>query len=264
LTTDAGPRVLITNDDGIGSAGLAALARCAIEAGLSVVIAAPAKEASGTSAGLTAAEGDTRRVQVEKRELPGLDGVEAYAVSAHPGFIVLAACEGGFGAKPDIVLSGINRGANVGRAVLHSGTVGAALTAAVNGVRSMAVSLDIGLGENPGLRWETAADVVRQLLPVLAAMDSDTVLNVNVPDVPPETSLTLAWATLAEFGTIRSRVERPEDGVIQTTAVVVDGEQAPGTDAALLAQGYVTLTPLNSVTENTTTERPALPAERSS
>jgi 5'-nucleotidase len=258
LTTDAGPRVLITNDDGIDSPGLAALARCAIDSGMSVVIAAPAKEASGTSAGLTAAEGDTRRVEVEKRELLGLEGIETYAVAAHPGFIVLAACEGGLGVKPDIVLSGINRGANVGRAVVHSGTVGAALTAAVNGVRSMAVSLDVGLTEEPGRHWQTAANVVRELLPVLTAMDKDTVLNVNVPDVPPETPLKFRWAALAEFGTIRSRVERPEDGVIQTTAVIADGEPAPGTDAALLAQGHVTLTPLNSVTENTTTHRPAL------
>lgn len=264
MTTDARPRVLITNDDGIDSAGLAVLARCAIDSGMTVVIAAPAREASGTSAGLTAAEGDTRRVQVEKRELGGLEGIEAYAVSAHPGFIVLAACEGGLGDKPDIVLSGINRGANVGRAVLHSGTVGAALTAAVNGVRSMAVSLDIGLGENPGQHWETAAAVVRDLLPVLAEMDADTVLNVNVPDVPPDAPLRLEWATLAEFGTIRSRVERPEDGVITTTAVVVDGEQAPGTDAALLSQGHVTLTPLNSVSENTTGQRPSLPTQRGS
>jgi 5'-nucleotidase len=261
VTTEAGPRVLITNDDGIDSEGLAALARCVIDRGLATVIAAPATEASGTSAGLTAAEGDNRRVQVEKRTLPGLDDIETYAVAAHPAFIVLVACEGGFGAKPDIVLSGINRGANVGRAVLHSGTVGAALTAAVNGVRAMAVSLDGGFTGETDHHWDTAARVVGSLLPMLREMDEGTVLNLNIPDVPLDSELRLAWASLAEFGTVRSRVERVEDGIIETTAVTVDGEAEPGTDAALLAQGYATLTPLHSVTEDNSHPRPPLPPQ---
>ncbi|MGV9368202.1 5'/3'-nucleotidase SurE [Amycolatopsis sp. NPDC003731] len=137
-------RALITNDDGIGSPGLVALARGAVAHGWTVVVAAPAMEASGTSAGLSAA-GDDGRIAVERRELPDLPGVPAHAVAAHPGLIVLAAAQGAFGAPPDIVLSGVNHGANVGRAVLHSGTVGAALTASINGARALAVSLDVGL-----------------------------------------------------------------------------------------------------------------------
>ncbi|GLY39372.1 hypothetical protein Amsp01_053960 [Amycolatopsis sp. NBRC 101858] len=76
--------MLITNDDGVDSPGLVALARGALAHGWDVVVAAPAEEASGTSAGLTAA-GDLRRVAVERRELPGLAGVPVHAVAAHRG-----------------------------------------------------------------------------------------------------------------------------------------------------------------------------------
>ncbi|NUT48564.1 MAG: 5'/3'-nucleotidase SurE, partial [Saccharothrix sp.] len=148
-----------------------------------------------------------------------------------------------------VVLSGVNRGANVGRAVLHSGTVGAALTAAVNGARALAVSLDVGL--DPGVRehhWDTAVAVAATLFDRLAALPPGTVLNLNVPDRAhvgaPER------AGLAEFGTVRARIEDTDDGTIALAPVVVDDRPAPGTDAALLADGRATLTPLRPVTED--------------
>jgi 5'-nucleotidase len=240
-------RVLITNDDGINAPGLTALARGAHAHGWDVVVAAPAHEASGTSAGLTAA-GDARRVAVEQRELTGLPGVPAHAVAAHPGFIALVAAQGAFGDPPDIVLSGVNRGANVGRAVLHSGTVGAALTASINGARAMAVSLDVALDAEEGTHWDTAVTVAAGLFDRLADLPAGTVLNLNVPDrgeagVPKQ-------ATLAEFGAVRSRIEDTDDGAIALTAMLVEGELPPGSDAALLAEGHPTITALRSVTED--------------
>lgn len=118
--------VLITNDDGIDSAGLHALAAVAIDEGLEVVVAAPASEASGSSASVIGADHDGH-VHMSRREIAGLD-VPCYAVRAAPALIALIAAHGAFGDVPDAVLSGINRGANIGHAVLHSGTVGAALT----------------------------------------------------------------------------------------------------------------------------------------
>jgi len=240
-------RVLITNDDGIDSPGLAALARGAVAHGWTTVVAAPARESSGTSAGLTAAE-DDRRVQVERRELPGLPDVPGYAVAAHPAFIALVASQGAFGDPPDIVLSGVNRGANVGRAVLHSGTVGAALTAAINGARAMAVSLDVGL--EPGLRhhWDTAVAVASALFDRVAALPVGAVLNLNVPDLAEVGEP--ARAALAEFGTVRTRIKDSDDGTISLAAVLVEDEPEPGTDAALLAGGRPTVTPLRSVAED--------------
>ena len=85
----------------------------------------------------------TRASTPARVELPGLAGVPAYALDGAPGLCVLAARLGGFGDPPDVVMSGINPGCNTGRAVLHSGTVGAALTAANFGVRGLAVSIDV-------------------------------------------------------------------------------------------------------------------------
>ncbi|SDD93500.1 5'-nucleotidase [Actinokineospora iranica] len=240
---------LVTNDDGIESPGLAALARAAVAAGARVTVAAPLSEASGTSASLVATE-DHQRIVTEERALPGLVGVPAFGVGAHPGLIAHVGCQGAFGGTPDVVLSGINRGANIGRAVLHSGTVGAALTASVVGVRGLAVSLDVGFDGNGQAHWETAASVVAAALDLLLASPPATVLSVNVPNVPVDRLREPRWARLAEFGSVRSAVERLSDGTIEVTTVATDTEPAPDTDAALLAAGHVTVTALRSVSED--------------
>jgi 5'-nucleotidase len=136
------PPVLVTNDDGVESAGLHALVRALVDAGHDVLVVAPATDMSGSGAAIGRIHLD-QHIDAEKVELPGLAGVPAYAVDGPPGLCVLAARLGGFGVRPDLVVSGINPGCNTGRAVLHSGTVGAALTAANFGGRGLAVSIDV-------------------------------------------------------------------------------------------------------------------------
>ncbi|WP_086661152.1 5'/3'-nucleotidase SurE [Lentzea kentuckyensis] len=247
-------RALITNDDGIDSPGLATLATAALDCGLDVVVAAPSAQASGTSASVVAVS-DTGRVASSRRTLPGVD-VEAYAVAAHPGLISLIACRGGFGGKPDLVLSGVNLGANVGRAILHSGTVGAALTAHLNDVTAMAVSLDVGL-DGPEPLWDKAGEAVRAVLPVLLEMPAASVVSLNVPNIVDVQGL--RWAELARFGTVQSRVDELDDGEVELVHVYSEESLVPGTDAALLADGYATLTALRSVGRDVSSER-ALPA----
>ena len=92
-------RALITNDDGIESAGLRALAATAARRGLDVMIAAPSWDSSGASASLTAVERDGRLL-LEERAFEGLPGVRALAVEAAPAFIVRAAVNGAFGPPP--------------------------------------------------------------------------------------------------------------------------------------------------------------------
>jgi 5'-nucleotidase len=240
-------RVLVTNDDGVDSPGLLALARGARAHGWDVVVAAPAQEASGTGAGLTAA-GDFRRVAVDRREVPDLAGVPVYAVAAHPGLIALVAAHGAFGEPPEVVLSGVNLGANIGRAVLHSGTVGAALTASLHGARALAVSLDVAPGDETHPHWDTAVAVAAGLFDRLAALPAGSVLNLNVPDRAE--AGTPERAGLAEFGAVRSRIEDAGDGTITLSTVLVEGDLPPGSDAALLAEGHATVTALRSVTED--------------
>ena len=135
-------KVLVTNDDGVGSPGLHALARALVDAGHDVVVVAPDRDYSGSGAAIGHLHADDH-IDVAPVELPGLSGVPAYAVDGPPGLCVLTARLGGFGDPPDVVVSGINPGCNTGRAVLHSGTVGAALTGANFGVRGLAVSIDV-------------------------------------------------------------------------------------------------------------------------
>jgi 5'-nucleotidase len=252
-------RCLVTNDDGIGSEGLRVLATVALEAGFEVVVAAPVQECSGASASITAVEEDGHFV-VEPRTLPGLeDACTVLAVGGLPAFIALAAMRGAFGPAPDVVLAGINNGPNTGYAVLHSGTVGAALTASTFGARAMAVSLNVrtrtvsGAGVAPSALaspcWATAAEFARRTLPALLESEPATVFNVNAPNIPLEEVKGFEQARLARFGAVQTNVAERGEGYVKLTLAEIDAEYEPGTDAALLAAGYTTVTPLQAVCE---------------
>ncbi|MGH3972124.1 MAG: 5'/3'-nucleotidase SurE [Pseudonocardiaceae bacterium] len=239
---------IVVNDDGIDSPGLVALAVAAQRAGLEVVVAAPIRQSSGAGAGIIATiQGG--RTRIERRQLADLPDVEAYAIDAQPGYIVLAAVRGWLDPVPELVLSGVNHGANVGRAILHSGTVGAALTAGVNGVHGLAVSLDVGLHPAAAPHWGTAAHLLPGILELLAEAPGGTVLTLNVPDRPIEELHEARHATLAEFGTVQTRVDRVENGQLHLAEVEMDTPPAAGTDSALLAAGHPTLTALEAVRE---------------
>ena len=190
-STDSGPkrrryrtgrvRILVTNDDGVHAPGLAALVR-ALAAwtgsnGHEFVVVAPLANYSGASAAVgTVYEREAigfRRVRIE-----GAEGVDVFGLDAPPALTVIVGVFGAFGPRPDIVVSGINLGVNVGRSVLHSGTVGAALTAAQHGLRALAVSMR---SQPVPHRWDTAAAVALAVIPVVAAAPPRTVLNLNVP-----------------------------------------------------------------------------------
>jgi 5'-nucleotidase len=259
-------RVLITNDDGIASPGIRALARAVVQAGYDVVVAAPTEEASGTSASLTATEQDGR-VVVESRDLVGLPDTQAFAVAASPGYIALLGTRGAFGDPPDVILSGVNRGANAGHAILHSGTVGAALTASANGCHAMAVSLDVltaaaataGSGgaaiaylnqvDDGSRHWDTAAAIAVDLLPALCDAPDDIVFNVNTPDQPREQVRGVRLATMASFGQVQIAVAEVGHGFVRTALEEPGGELEEGTDLAWLRDGYAAVTPLRGVSE---------------
>jgi 5'-nucleotidase len=242
-------RALVTNDDGIDSIGLLTLASAAVKAGLDVVVAAPAEQCSGASASITAVRREGRTL-VDRRDLPDLPDVEAWAVEAQPGHIVAAALNGWFDPAPDLVLSGINHGANVGRAILHSGTVGAALTAGINGRSALAVSLDVPLHPEREPLWNAGEQLLPRVLQLLQDAPAGTVLSLNVPDLPPERHRDLRQARLAPFGTVQTRVDEVEDRGIHLGEVEVSTEPEEGTDSSLLAAGHPTITALHSVAED--------------
>jgi 5'-nucleotidase len=182
-------RILVTNDDGIDSVGLHVLARSLRGRG-QVVIAAPDTEYSGAGASL----GPLHLIHPEIHRAV-VDGIEdAWSVSGPPALCVMFARLGAFGPGFDLVVSGINPGANVGRAVYHSGTVGAALTARSGGVSGVAVSQAVADGGVEGQgwddmlagqRWETAAAAADAVVGSLieSPPPAPVVVNVNVPNV---------------------------------------------------------------------------------
>lgn len=236
-------RVLVTNDDGIAAPGLHVLARAAHDAGYDVTVAAPAEQSSGSSASIMAEDHDGR-IAVERRELEALDKLPAFAVHGGPGLIALIAARGAFGEAPDIVLSGVNHGANVGRAILHSGTVGAALTGGMNGAWALAVSLDVGMRPTT-FHWDAAAHAAMDLLPALRDHPRGTVLNLNAPNRADPRGV--READLAPFGIVQTTLTERNEHHIRLAVEDLPNEPEPGTDAACLAEGWITVTAVDAV-----------------
>jgi 5'-nucleotidase len=184
-------RIMVTNDDGMSSIGLHVLAR-AMRAHGDVVIIAPDSEYSGAGAALGALH--LIQPQAKRTSIDGID--EAWCINGTPALCTMFARFGVFG-QVDLVVSGINPGANVGRSIYHSGTVGAALTARNGGISGVAVSQAVaGFGiEGQGWdemiinqHWDAAAEVASVVVgEVLASTPEEpVVVNVNVPNLPIE------------------------------------------------------------------------------
>lgn len=182
-------RILVTNDDGIDSIGLHVLARAMKPLG-DVVIVAPDEEYSGYGAAIGSIW--LMKPEVHKAHVDGID--EAWAVTGPPALCAMFARLGAFG-DIDIVVSGINPGANVGRSVYHSGTVGACLTARNGGISGVAVSQSVDSWGVEGQameevlgnqQWQGAADVAAMVVGELLAdlPESPVVVNINVPNRP--------------------------------------------------------------------------------
>ena len=230
---------MVTNDDGIAAPGLAALAAAVARLGHDVVAAAPANDHSGASSAI-GPMGGRDGVEVTPVELEAAPGVSAFAVDAPPALAVIVARLGAFGDPPDVVVSGINPGPNTGRSVLHSGTVGAALTAANMGLSGLAVS--VGTGDPT--HYDTAAVVAAGALGWVVASPPKTVLNVNVPNLPLADIRGVQPARLAPFGTVRTSIGEPLDGRLQVELRETEDELDPDTDTALVLAGFVAVTAL--------------------
>jgi 5'-nucleotidase len=170
--------VLLSNDDGYAATGIVELARALVAEGFRVSVCAPSEERSGQSHAMTF----FRPILVKK---VSSSEFETFAVHGSPADCVAIALQSIFkNDKPDIVLSGINNGLNVGWDVNYSGTVGAATEAALMGVKAVALSLDVDANHKPSADgYKQAALFVSKNLNTLLKMDwpEMQVLNVNFP-----------------------------------------------------------------------------------
>ncbi len=233
-------RVLITNDDGFDAPGIRVLAHT-LAREFDVTVAAPDRDRSGAGTGIgrvDAASGvPMRRVDL---------GVErAFALDGPPGLAVMAAALGAFGDPFPIVVSGINAGRNTGQSVIHSGTVGAALTARTFGAHGLAVSLD----PSDPWHWETAAEIALAATRWITSREREPVaINLNVPGVAVDQVLGLRAAELDRFGYFRVAVA-DESGQKLQLEMSAEGEAttAEGSDTWLLRQRYATITVLGQL-----------------
>ena len=233
-------RVLITNDDGISSPGLVALVR-AFEASADTYVVAPEHERSATGHAITL----HKPLRAHPVVIPG-SSVWAWATNGTPADCVALGVLGLLeGRLPDVVLSGINVGPNIGRDLTYSGTVSAAVEGAIFGVPSIAVS--IGAFRNP--IFAVAADFAVHLARAILerGLPDDTLLNVNVPNLPKEE---IGGIAITRQGTKRyvSRLEKRTDPRGRTyywltgePALLPDAE---GTDSWALARGRISVTPI--------------------
>ncbi|NEP17478.1 MAG: 5'/3'-nucleotidase SurE [Leptolyngbya sp. SIO4C1] len=170
-------KILVSNDDGIFSTGLRALANALAQAGHEVIVVCPDRERSATGHGLTM----HKPIRVEEVTAGFEASVRAWACSGLPADCVKLALDAILDGPPDWVISGINHGANLGTDVLYSGTVSAAMEGVLEGISSLAVSLASFSYQDFQPAAKVACSLVEQLsqrpieLPVL--------LNVNVPPV---------------------------------------------------------------------------------
>ena len=243
---------LITNDDGIDSLGLDVLAQTALDAGLDVMVIAPLHDSSGMSAAVSGDEADLR-VGFAAEDPSRLPGIQGMALNGTPGLISLIGMHGAFGRTPDLVLSGVNRGGNYGSSVIHSGTVGAALTGAMSGARSLAVSLLVEDMQATPL-WQVCVPYIRHLLPWVLRSQPGTTLSLNVPNKAHVKGL--RQAHLAPFSIVQASVrgdekesDQPKDITISSAGALQKLETERDSDAYLLEHDYATVTQLVAVHE---------------
>lgn len=234
-------RILITNDDGIEAPGLTSLANILHNTGHDILVVAPQDECSG-AAGAIGPIGIPHYYDITRREIATAPGIEAYAVAAYPAVCVLTAMLGAFGQSPDIVFSGINEGANVGRSVMHSGTVSAALTGAMHGARGVAISV---AGQKVR-HWDTAAAIALSSLEWVIKQPAATVININVPDHPKAQLRGIRSATLSPLNQLRASMTE-KDNSRRIALDLVPGDDPDHSDASLLRQGFATITHLTGI-----------------
>lgn len=230
-------RILLTNDDGVSAPGLVALREEMRSMG-QVIVVAPDVERSGASHSITLASPVVVSGPVER------DGYVEYVVQGSPADCVKLAVKELLQERPNVVVSGINLGLNVGINVLYSGTVAAAVEALMLGVPAIAVSVD--WSEAPQFAY--AARVTRRLAEkIVQRREWHSVFNVNVPALPEEKILgcKLAQQSCARW---RERYQMLEAGEYRHfTLGKHPGHEEPeqGSDLAAVRAGYVAITPLH-------------------
>lgn len=235
--SEARPLYLLCNDDGVHAPGIKALME-AVAAFGDVVVVAPHVERSGSSQALSL------HMPLRMEQL----GENIYAIEGTPTDCVLFALRRILPRRPDWVISGINRGSNIGQDTLYSGTVAAAMEGSVNEIPAIAVSLK-GRSHHEPEHYDVPSRIVRMLLenPALVEPAKKAVLNVNVPDVSMDEIQGFAITTLGRRAydpNIYENTDPRGRPYYWLGGGEEEFEDIEGSDCKLLHENYVTLTVL--------------------
>jgi 5'-nucleotidase len=241
-------RLLLTNDDGIAAEGLHALRRALLELdGIEVHVIVPDSNRSATARSIT-----TRSpLSVEEVELD--DGFIAYATDGTPVDCVRFGDLGLVGERPDLIVSGINHGSNLGDDITYSGTVAAALEGIVLGIPAIAISQqgsaqEMGFIPGPRFEFDVAAAFGAELVRILAdaPLPAETLLNVNCPAGDPE-GIEVTGLGKRLYNDELRQVGEDGDGRrrYQIYGFEPSFEDEPGTDLAAVARKQISITPVH-------------------
>jgi len=229
-------KILLTNDDGVHAPGLAALIKRISEVA-QVVVVAPDREQSAVSHALT--------LHHPLRAARIADNI--FSVEGTPTDCVNLGIHSLLSFRPDLVISGVNRGGNLADDVTYSGTVAAALEATLMGIPAIAVSLATnGAGENFDAAAACAARLARTVFE--KGLPRDTYLNVNVPDLPTERllpPLITCQGKRSYEGTIVDNVDPRGRNYYWIGTADLSFEDIPGTDYHAVSRGHVSISPLH-------------------
>jgi 5'-nucleotidase len=231
-------RILVTNDDGVRAPGILAVAQ-ALQGVGEVTIAAPSENQSGKGHSIVTSD----PIFVDQVTLTG--GLRAYSIAATPATCVKVAVRALMPERPDLVVSGINRGYNLGMVTYVSGTVGAAREAALFGIPAIASSLAVEETD-----YAPAATVVRQVAEKVReyGLDQGVLLNVNVPAGPAATIKGIqVTRQSAQSGEERFEEQRTPSGRRLFWSVWKEPTgDIDGTDVWATEHGYAAVTPLRA------------------
>lgn len=238
------PRILITNDDGIFAPGIYALWEAMTEIG-DVTVVAPDSEKSAVGHAITLT--DPIRVQ----EMKSKNGFVGFAVKGTPADCVKIAGRALMETPPDIVVSGINSGANIGNDIIYSGTVSAATEGTFMGIPSVAISLTSIKGGDMSVSKEVATKVVTNVLD--KGLPNGILLNVNVPNIDKDM---IKGYRITKQGDIvfEDKFEKREDPrgkFYYWMSGKHSKDYKKDTDAAAINDGYISITPIHyKLTDN--------------
>ncbi|MDD3839245.1 MAG: 5'/3'-nucleotidase SurE [Clostridia bacterium] len=231
--------ILITNDDGIYSEGIKYLANTLKDIA-KIYVVAPDRERSAIGHAITM----HRPIRIQKKDL-FISGVNAFSSTGTPADCIKLAIDEFLKIKPDIIISGINIGLNIGTDIIYSGTVAAAIEASVMGVPSIAISVENGIEQNFIYASRTCKKVINGLQ--AKRIPEEFILNINIPDINRTeikgTKITQMGIRKYKDNYIKRKDPRGTD-YYWLAGQLIEEKNNKNTDVSAIKEGYISVTPI--------------------